>query len=37
MPASPAASRCGDTADFRRGAGEQVEDTRLVAGVRAWF
>ena len=27
----------GDTVDLRRGAGEQVEDTRLVAGLRAWF
>lgn len=27
----------GDTADLRRGAGEAVEDTRLVAGLRAWF
>jgi len=27
----------GDTADFVRAAGEDVRDTRFVAGVRAWF
>lgn len=27
----------GDTADFARAAGEGVEDTRLVAGIRVWF
>ena len=27
----------GDTADLRRAAGEHVEDTRAVAGVRFWF
>lgn len=27
----------GDTADFARAAGEDVRDTRFVAGVRAWF
>ena len=27
----------GDTADLRRGEGEGVEDTRLVAGLRLWF
>lgn len=27
----------GDTADFARAAGEDVEDVRLVAGLRAWF
>lgn len=27
----------GDTADFRRAAGEGAGDTRLVAGVRIWF
>jgi copper resistance protein B len=27
----------GDTADFRRAGGEDVEDTRIVAGVRFWF
>lgn len=27
----------GDTADLRRGAGEAVDDTRLVAGIRIWF
>lgn len=27
----------GGTADYRRDAGEQVEDTRLVAGLRLWF
>ncbi len=29
--------RYGDTADFARAAGEEVEDTRLVAGLRVWF
>jgi copper resistance protein B len=29
--------RYGGTADLARAAGEEVEDTRLVAGVRAWF
>jgi copper resistance protein B len=29
--------KCGDTADFARAAGEGVEDTRFVVGVRAWF
>jgi copper resistance protein B len=27
----------GGTADLRRGAGEDIDDTRLVAGVRIWF
>ncbi len=27
----------GDTADLRRSDGEHVDDTRVVAGVRAWF
>ncbi|WP_334163362.1 copper resistance protein B [Phenylobacterium sp.] len=27
----------GDTADFARAAGEGVEDTRFVVGLRAWF
>jgi copper resistance protein B len=27
----------GETADFRRSDGEDVDDTRVVAGVRAWF
>jgi copper resistance protein B len=27
----------GDTADYARAAGDDVEDTRLVLGVRAWF
>ena len=27
----------GDTADFRRSDGADVDDTRVVAGVRAWF
>ena len=27
----------GDTADFRRAAGEDVDDTRVVAGLRTWF
>ena len=27
----------GQTADFRRAAGEDINDTRLVAGVRIWF
>jgi copper resistance protein B len=27
----------GDTADFARAHGEDVEDTRLVVGLRAWF
>lgn len=27
----------GDTADFARAAGERVEKTSLVAGIRAWF
>lgn len=27
----------GGTADLRRGAGEDVDDTRLVAGIRIWF
>lgn len=27
----------GDTADYARAQGEQVEDARLVLGVRAWF
>jgi copper resistance protein B len=26
-----------ETADFRRSDGEDVDDTRIVAGVRAWF
>ena len=29
--------RFGDTADLARAAGEEVEDTRLVAGLRVWF
>jgi copper resistance protein B len=29
--------RFGDTADFARAAGEDVRDTRLVAGLRVWF
>jgi len=29
--------RFGDTADFARAAGEDDADTRLVAGLRAWF
>jgi copper resistance protein B len=27
----------GDTADYHRAAGEDVRDTRMVAGVRIWF
>ncbi|MGH8075084.1 MAG: copper resistance protein B, partial [Lysobacter sp.] len=27
----------GDTADFRRADGEDIDDTRLVAGLRLWF
>jgi copper resistance protein B len=27
----------GETADLRRSGGEDVDDTRVVAGVRAWF
>jgi copper resistance protein B len=27
----------GHTADFRRAAGDDVEDTNIVVGVRAWF
>ena len=27
----------GNTADFRRADGEDIEDTRFVAGVRIWF
>ena len=27
----------GETADFARGAGEDVDSTRVVVGVRAWF
>ena len=27
----------GRTADLRRGDGEGVDDTRVVAGVRFWF
>ncbi len=27
----------GDTADYRRAAGESARDTRVVAGVRIWF
>ena len=27
----------GETADFRRAAGEDVDDTRIVAGLRLWF
>ena len=27
----------GDTADFARSEGEDVQDTRFVAGVRFWF
>ncbi|MET3527523.1 copper resistance protein B [Phenylobacterium koreense] len=29
--------RLGETAKFSRAAGEDVEDTRLVVGVRTWF
>ena len=29
--------RFGDTADLARAAGEEIEDTRLVAGLRVWF
>ena len=29
--------RFGDTADFAQAAGEDDEDTRLVAGLRVWF
>ena len=29
--------KVGDTADFARAAGEDVEDTRAVVGLRAWF
>lgn len=29
--------RFGDTADFARAAGEDRDDLRLVAGIRAWF
>lgn len=31
------ARKFGDTADFARDAGEDVSDTRLVAGLRFWF
>jgi len=27
----------GDTADYTEAAGEESSDTRLVAGIRAWF
>ena len=27
----------GNTADFRRSAGEDINDTRVIAGVRIWF
>lgn len=27
----------GDTADYRRADGEDIDDTRLVAGLRLWF
>ena len=27
----------GRTADFRRGEGEDIDDTRFVAGIRIWF
>lgn len=27
----------GGTADFRRGQGEDIDDTRVVAGLRIWF
>jgi copper resistance protein B len=27
----------GDTAEFRRNAGEDINDTRIVAGLRIWF
>ena len=27
----------GNTADFRRGGGEDIDDTRIVAGFRIWF
>ena len=27
----------GNTADLRRGAGEPVDDTQVVAGIRVWF
>jgi len=29
--------KIGDTADFARASGEDVEDTRAVVGLRAWF
>lgn len=29
--------KVGDTARFARAEGEEVEDTRIVAGLRAWF
>jgi copper resistance protein B len=31
------ARRFGDAADWRRAAGEDVDDVRVVAGVRFWF
>ena len=27
----------GDTADLRREEGEDVNDSRIVAGIRVWF
>ena len=27
----------GGTADFRRAEGEDIDDTRFVAGLRIWF
>lgn len=29
--------KVGDTADFARAEGEEVDDTRVVVGLRAWF
>lgn len=29
--------KLGETADFARAAGDEVDDTRLVIGLRAWF
>ena len=33
----PWATRFGQTADLARAAGEQIRNTRYVAGVRFWF
>ena len=30
-------SSLGDTADYARAVGEDVEETRLTVGLRAWF